>query len=158
MTWRMRPRRWTSCCAPASCGAETGVYVTDATGRRIKGRISDASPSIMEVTDGRDTWTLAENEVSKIECQDPVATGIWLGIGIALASTYVVCGIERVNGAECCYAAAYTFFPALGASVSIGWYLDATNHKTLYQKSGSARLAVSPMSKERLGAAASLSW
>ena len=59
-----------------------GVYFTDATGRRINGRISDASPSIMEVTDGRDIWTLAENEVSKIECQDPVATGIWLGIGL----------------------------------------------------------------------------
>ena len=47
----------------------------------------------------------------------------------------------------------------MAASISIGWYLDATNHKTLYQKSGSARLTVSPiLSKERVGAAASLSW
>ena len=67
-------------------GPGDGVYVTDAAGRRIKGRISDMSPSMLEFTDGRDTWTLAANEVSKIELQDPVDTGIVIGIGAGLLS------------------------------------------------------------------------
>ena len=112
-----------------------GVYITDATGKRIKGDVTDVSPTGLEITDGRDTWTLAESEVSKIELQDPVETGIWLGIGIAVGSTIAVCAMERAAGA------------------GIGWYMDATNHKTIYRKSGAARLRIAPVvSKERLGA------
>ena len=44
-----------------------GVYVTDATGKRIKGDVTDVSPTGLAITDGRDTWTLAESEVSKKE-------------------------------------------------------------------------------------------
>ena len=136
-----------------------GVYVTDATGRRIKGDVTDVSSTGLEITDGRDTWTLAESDVRKIERQDPVETGIWIGIGIAVASTYALCGFEYLGGAEFCYGAAYSFLPAVAAGAGIGWYVDATNHRTIYQKSGSVRLTVSPMvSKERLGAAAAFSW
>lgn len=133
-----------------------GVYVTDAAGRRIKGTISDVSASMLQVTDGRDSWTLDEREVNQIELQDSVESGI--GIGIAVASTFAMCGIEGTDNGTC-YGALYSFWPALGAGAGLGWYLDATNHKTILRKSGAARLTVSPMvSTERVGAAASISW
>ena len=136
-----------------------GVYVTDATGKRIKGDVTDMSPTGLEITDGRDTWTLAESEVSKIELQDPVETGIWLGIGIAVGSTIAVCAMERAAGAELCFSGYYGFLPALAAGAGIGWYMDATNHKTIYRKSGAARLRIAPVvSQERLGAQVSVGW
>lgn len=135
-----------------------GVYVTDATGRRIKGDVMDLSPTGLEFTDGRDVWTLADSDVSKIELQDPVDTGIWLGIGIAVGSAVAVCAVERAAGADVCVSG-YFLLPAMGAGAGIGWYLDATTHKTIYQKSGAARLRIGPVvSKERLGAQVSLGW
>ena len=121
-----------------------GVYVTDATGRRIKGRVSGVSSAMLQITDGHDSWTLDEDEVNAIELQDSVENGIWIGIGVALASTFAMCGMEGTgNGA--CYATLYAFWPTLGAGAGLGWYLDAKNHKTVYQKSGAARLSVSPL-------------
>ena len=135
-----------------------GVYVTDGTGRRIKGDVTDVSATGLAITDGRDTWLLAESELGKIELQDPVDTGIWLGIGIAVGSTIAICAIERVAGADYCYAG-YGFLPALAAGAGIGWYRDATTHKTIYQKEGTAGLRISPVvSRERLGAQVSLGW
>lgn len=136
-----------------------GVYVTDGTGRRIKGDVTDVSATGLAITDGRDTWMLAEGELSKIELQDPVDTGIWLGIGIAVGSTLAICAIERVAGADYCYTGYYGFLPALATGAGIGWYKDATTHKTIYQREGTAGLRISPVvSKERLGAQVSLGW
>ena len=136
-----------------------GVYVTDATAKRIKGDVTDVSPTGLEITDGRDTWTLAESEVSKIELQDRVDTRIWFGIGVAVGSTLAFCAIERAAGAEICFSGYYGFLPALAAGAGIGWYKDATNHKTIYRKAGSTRLRVSPIvSTERVGATTSISW
>ena len=136
-----------------------GVYVTNAMGKRIKGDVTDVSPTGLAITDGRDTWTLAESEVSKIERQDPVDTGIWLGIGIAVGSTLAVCAVERAAGAELCFSGYYGLLPALAAGAGIGWYMDATNHKTIYRKSGAARLRIAPVvSRNRLGAVLSVGW
>ena len=135
-----------------------GVYVTDSTGRRIKGTVSDVSSAMLQITDGQDSWTLDEGEVNAIELQDSVENGIWIGIGVAIAGTFAMCGIEGTdNGA--CYGTLYAFWPTLGAGAGLGWYLDSRINKTLYQKSGGGRLSVSPLvSTERYGATASLSW
>ena len=127
------------------------VYVTDAAGQRIQGRISDVSSSILAITAGRKIWTLADGDIRRIELQDRVDTSIWLGIGIAAAGAGVLWAVERANGG--------IFLSALGAGAGLGWFLDASTHKTIYRKSGAARLSVSPVvSTERVGAQMSVGW
>ena len=127
------------------------VYVTNAAGQRIQGRISDVSSSILAITAGRKIWTLADGDIRRIELQDRVDTSIWLGIGIAAAGAGVLWAVERANGG--------IFLSALGAGAGLGWFLDASTHKTIYRKSGAARLSVSPVvSTERVGAQMSVGW
>ena len=136
-----------------------GVYITDAAGWRVKGTISDLSSTGLVVTDGRATWTLADTEVRKIELQDPVDSGIWVGVGIGLGALATVLLFTDDIGEQRLEALGFLFVPLVGGGAAVGGVVDAVTHKTIFQAPGSARVAVSPMlAKDQLGARMSVSW
>ena len=136
-----------------------GVYITDAAGWRVKGTISDLSSTGLVVTDGRATWTLADTEVRKIELQDPVDSGIWVGVGIGLGALTTVLLFTDDIGEQRLEALGFLFVPLVGGGAAVGGFVDAVTHKTIFQAPGSARVAVSPMlAKDQLGARMSVSW
>ena len=82
-----------------------GIYLTDVLGQLIKGDITDLSSSVLTVTRGRETWTLAVSEVKRIERQDSLVNGIMLGVAVgAIPSGFICLRFPR----ECLYAFLYT--------------------------------------------------
>jgi hypothetical protein len=67
------------------------VYITDATGHRLPANVTDVSPSLLAVTDGRDTWAVAEIDISKIERRDSLQNGIWIGIAAGIGTLIAAC-------------------------------------------------------------------
>ena len=132
------------------------VYVTDAAGRRILGRILEVSAAALEVTAGDDVWTWAGDEVRKVERRDPLKNGIL--IGAAVGAAYV--GISCVaTPEECAFAVYYFALPAVGGGGFVGAVIDASKPETVYLAPGAARLTLSPiLSTGRVGAAASVAW
>ena len=144
-------------------GLGDGVYVTDTTGRRIKADVTDLSSAGLKISGRRMTWTLDESEISKIERQDSLQNGIWIGIGVGVGALVAVCnsrgGWLKVSDDECPYIVGYYGIPGLVAMAVAGAIVDSRFTKTLYQAPGSATLTLSPMlSTEHVGAAASISW
>ena len=131
------------------------IFVTDVSGRRIRTRISDVSAIALSVTEGRNTRTLRDTDVRKIERRDSLVNGSLVGVGISIAALWGSCELGQSE----CYGEAYAFFPALGVGALVGGIVDELVTETILQKSGSARVAVSPMlAKKGLGARISLTW
>lgn len=136
-----------------------GVYVTDATGRRVSADVVDMSSSGLELTNGRHTWTLPARDVRRIQRRDSWESGAWLGGGIGAGAAILTGILSESNNEQRGYVAAALILPSMAAGAFIGGIADAFTHKTIYRKAGSARVRVSPMvSTERVGAAASISW
>lgn len=135
------------------------IFVTDVSGRRIKTRIRGVSAIALSVTEGRNTRTLRDTDVSKIERWDSVANGSLYGLGIGFAAMLGTCRLESSSSGDFCYRASYLFYPGLAVGALVGGIVDARLTKTILQKPGSARVAVSPMlAKKGLGARISLTW
>lgn len=122
------------------------IYVTEAVGRRLRGNVIDASAAALSVSDGRKTWTLAPSEIRKIERHDSVATGTCLGLAIGFGGWVGACrGEAQISGADTCYRTLHAFLPALAAGGLLGWHLDRRMRRTVYEATGSGRLAISPL-------------
>ena len=141
------------------------IFVTDVSGRRIRTRISDVSAIALSVTEGRNTRILHDvphpvrilhdTDVRKIERRDSLVNGSLVGVGISIAALWGSCELGQSE----CYGEAYAFFPALGVGALVGGIVDELVTETILQKSGSARVAVSPMlATKGLGARISLTW
>ena len=136
-----------------------GVYVTDATGQRIKGDVSNLSGTTLEIRAGNRKRTLQADSIQRIERQDSLESGIWLGLGIAFAGLQVSCRLEARVVGDFCYGTAYSFLPVMAGSAFLGAMIDASRHRTVYQASGSRRLTWAPtVSRRHLGLRASVEW
>lgn len=137
------------------------VYVTDGNGRRTKGKIRDLSSTSLTLTEGRDTRNLDETDVRKIERRDSLENGIWIGLGIGVGMTAVICKTDP-DPEHCPYTVAYVGLPAIAAGTILGAIVDAFIHKTLYLAppgSGSSRLRLSPnLSNKRTGVSMSVAF
>ena len=133
-----------------------GVYVTDTSGQRVKGAIRDVSSSGLTIARGREIWTLTDPEITKIERQDPVWTGVVTGAGIGYGVLFAYC--LRGDYSDCFAAGVYAY-PFVAATAALGALWDFTTHKTLYEAPGHSRVAVAPMlERERFGAQVSVTW
>lgn len=136
-----------------------GVYVTDASGDRRKGTITNLSTAAVEVTHRGRTWSVAGDEVRRIERQDSLANGIGLGLLIGWASFYGACA---ASGARDC--AILSTHPVIGGPYvllggAVGALVDARMLQTVYRARASGRPAVVPiLSKGRFGARVSVGW
>lgn len=138
-----------------------GVYVTDTSGQRIKGVISDVSSTGLTVTRGSETWTLTGPEITKLERQDPIWTGAVTGAGIGYGVVFAYClGVNTVADSGYCLSRSAVYaIPFIAATAGLGALWDLSMHKTLYEATGDSRVAVAPMlGPERLGAQVSLTW
>ena len=134
-----------------------GVYVTDTTGQRIKGAVSNATSTALTVTRGPETWTLTVPEIAKIERQDPIWTGAAAGAGIGYGAVFAYC--LSVGGGDCFVGVGVYAYPFVAASAALGVLWDFSMHKTLYEAPGDSRVTVAPMmGDEGLGAQLSVSW
>lgn len=152
------------------------VYVTDANGKRTKGKLGELSPASLELlvrqtqSDGSEKWVpkarLSEGEVRQItlERRDSLKNGtlIGLAVGGGLALAVVVQAYHFCSCSE-----PYTVFPAalfdVGAGVGIGAAIDALNFErtTVYLTPGqrSSRVQVLPLlSKSAAGAKMSVTF
>ena len=133
-----------------------GVYVTDSTGRRIKGAISDVLSTGLTITRGRETWTVNDTEITKIERQDPIWNGAAIGAGIGYGALFAYC--MRGDYSDCFAAGVYAY-PFVAATTALGILWDATTHETLFEAPGHSKVAMVPMmGRERFGVQLSVSW
>ena len=134
------------------------VYITDADGRLLRGSLVNASATILSVSDGEGTRTLAKSEIRRIERHDSVAPGVCMGLGIAFGAWAGLCRVEGRHS-DTCYRAFQYLLPTLAVGGLVGWSVDRGIRKTLYETPGSAKLTVSPLvSRDRAGAMASVTW
>lgn len=135
-----------------------GIYVTDETGQRIKATVSDLSGTSLTVKNQNGDTRLAASAIRRIELQDSTVNGIMIGLGLAVAGTFLSCGIESAAN-EYCYGTAYAFWPILGVGAFVGAMVDATRHKTLYEAADAKRVTVAPVvSRAGLSVRASIEW
>ena len=136
-----------------------GIYITDETGQRIKGRVSDLSGASLTVETRNGARSLTTSAIRRIELQDSIDSGIWIGAGLAVAGSYVSCYAESRSANDFCYGTAYLFLPALAVSAFVGAMVDASMHKKLYEAPGAKRVTVAPaVSRAGLGLRASIEW
>lgn len=135
-----------------------GVYVTDATGRRLKGTLSDVSSTGLVVTDRGQSWTVAAADVRRIALQDSLRNGIAYGMVAVAGPIAAVCGAGGSHPGECAYVLLYAF-PVVAIGGAVGAVVDAFRHKTVYRAAGSVQTSVSPIvSQGSLGTQVSISW
>ena len=146
-----------------------GVYVTDTSGRRLKGTITDVAPTLVTITKWQDTWTLASTEVRKIELQDPLENGFSRGFVYGALVLYggcfsplrteVVCGTGSDSTGLAFLDTFVSGLPYVAVGMIGGGLIDWLTHTTLYERSGFARLTFSPtLSLGRAGARLSFGW
>jgi len=128
------------------------VWVTDAQGREVKGRITSFAPDSMGI-DGDGARTLRADDVRLVQTRRPDGLVNGTLIGFAVGAV----GLEAANLAltsqgDCpggCQAAIVLFGGAIGAGVGagvgtlIGAFMPRT--RNLYRAPGSARLSVAPV-------------
>ena len=135
-----------------------GIYVTDETGQRIKGKFSDLSATSLTVDTPNGDRSFEASAIRRIELQDSIESGIWIGAGLAVAGSYVSCYAESRSN-EFCYVTAYAFLPAVGVAAFVGAIVDATRHRKLYEAAGTKRVTVAPaVSRAGLSVRASIEW
>ncbi len=135
-----------------------GIYVTDETGQRMKGKVIDLSGTLLTVETRAGATSIETSAIRRIELPDSTGNGIMIGLGLAVAGTFLSCGIESAAN-EYCYGTAYAFWPILGVGAFVGAMVDATRHKTLYEAADAKRVTVAPVvSRAGLSVRASIEW
>ena len=135
------------------------IYVTDETGQRFKGKFRHLSGTSLTVETQDGDTSITTSAIRRIELQDSIANGIWIGAGLAVAGSYLSCFAESRSAGDYCYGTAYAFLPALGVSAFVGALVDASRQKTVYEASGATRVTVAPaISRAGLSLRASIEW
>ena len=151
------------------------VHVTVGTGARIKGYVTEVSAAAIVVDEGvagvgpwnfisgGTTWNLMDEEIVKIERQDPIWPSVLLGVGIAATAVAAICRsherLEWLAPEQCVYIVWNYGFPAMGLLGVLGGYIDASMHKVLYESPGSIRVSWAPsVSAERVAARMAVGW
>ena len=107
------------------------MYVTDARGERSKGRVTDLSATSLTVMREKDTRDFSGTNITKIEQRDSVENGIWVGLGIGVGLTTIVCKVDP-DPEHCPYIVGHFGLPAMAGSTILGAVVDAWVRRTLY--------------------------
>jgi hypothetical protein len=126
------------------------VYVTDASGDRVKGRLGELRPGNLALMQGSRKVQMTEVDVTRIQRGDSLQNGLWLGIGAGVAAAWIsphlFCGLpDDECGAIVVVAVG---LPSIAAGAVTGALVDAAIKKTIFQFAGtrgSARIQVSPI-------------
>lgn len=131
------------------------VVVVDSSGRHIKGKVSEVSPSslVLLVPEAR---SFAESTVREIRASDSWREGAFIGAGIGAGFAlwdYLIDPSEPGN--------AVIFTVAVGAGAAIGAGVDALIGRRVLYRSGSStvKLTIAPVvTADRHGALISVLW
>ena len=128
------------------------VYVTDAQGREVKGRITSFAPDSMGIDgDGARTFKAVEVRLVENRRHDSLANGTLVGLavgfGVGAGLTYAAC-----SGDECSWGgAAALVLLVTGAGAGVGAGVDAAmpgRRQVVYRAGGagvSTRLSLAPV-------------
>ena len=137
------------------------IYVTDADGKRRRGRLLDLTPTALTIATRDEDWTLPGSEVERIERRDSLLNGALIGAGVGLVLNCMphpgCWGNPVAVGLHVAIDHGYPYFILAGAAV--GALVDAGRLTTLYRASGTARVSVAPLvSPEGAGAGLTVKW
>ena len=156
--WSQEARSWEELVRRGTLRNGDGIYVTDLRGERIQGDVRDISTTELVVRNEDGTWMWRVDEISEIKRQDSLDNGIAIGMGVGAAIAYAACKLQD-NAEQCIYGVWYYGMPAFAAATFVGAGIDSSIHKTVYQRSGFARLRVGPLlSNDSLGGSLSIEW
>jgi hypothetical protein len=138
------------------------VYVTDAWGERVKGRLAELRPGSLVLIQGSQKIQITEADVDRIQRGDSIQNGLWLGLGAGIAAAsiapHLACDLPDDECANIVFAA--IGLPSIAAGMVAGALVDAAIKKTVFQFArprGSARMQVSPvLGGRRVGALATI--
>jgi len=138
------------------------VYVTDASGERIKGRLGELRPGSLVLMQGSRKIQMTEADVSWIQRGDSLQNGLWLGLGAGVAAAWIAphlfCDLPDDECAAIVFAA--IGLPSIAAGGITGALVDAAIKKTIFQYAGVrnyVRIQVSPvLGGRRAGALATI--
>ena len=126
------------------------VYVTDAWGHRLKGRLGQIRPGTLVLIQGSRRIEMTEAHVDRIQRGDSLQNGLWLGLGAGVAAAWIaphlVCDLPDDECAAIVFAT--IGLPSIAAGTVAGALVDAAIKKTIFQFAGmrdSARIQVSPV-------------
>jgi hypothetical protein len=126
------------------------VYVTDAWGHRVKGRLGELRSGSLVLMQGSRRIQMTEADVNRIERGDSLQNGLWLGLGAGVAAAWIAphlfCDLPDDECAAIVFGA--IGLPSIAAGTVAGALVDAAIKKTVFQfagTQGSARIQVSPM-------------
>jgi hypothetical protein len=126
------------------------VYVTDAWGHRVKGRLGELRPGSLVLKQGAETIQMPEADVSSIQRRDSLQNGLWLGLGAGVAAAWIAphlfCDLPDDECAAIIFAG--IGLPSIAAGTVAGALVDAAIKKTVFQYAGaraSARIQVAPV-------------
>jgi hypothetical protein len=127
------------------------VWVTDAQGREVKGRIQTLSPDAV-VLKGNGDRTFGATDVTTIRLRgiDTLRSGALIGLGVGAASGLALCAAAEASGPSD-YAWCGAIFGAIGAGIGVGIDALTPGRKILaYRAPGaagapSARLSIAPV-------------
>jgi hypothetical protein len=148
--------------AEGSIRVDQTVYVTDASGQRVKGKLRDLRPGTLVLMQGDRAIPMTEADVIRIQRGDSVQNGLWIGLGAGIAAAWVAphlfCGLPDDECATIVFAA--IGLPSIAAGTVTGALLDAAIKKTVFEfagRQGSARIHLSPvLGGRRAGALATI--
>ena len=138
------------------------VYVTDVWGHRVKYTLAALVPGSLVLIDGARQFELPEANVSRIQREDSIQNGLWLGLGAGVATAWaaphLTCDLPDDECASIVFLA--IGLPAIAAGAVVGALVDRAIKKTVFQfrrTQGSARIQVSPvLGGRRFGALATI--
>lgn len=135
-----------------------GVYVTDAAGRRLKGRLGDVSATSVVIRQGGQAWTIAGAEVHRIELQDSLRNGIAYGMATVAVPMAAGCAATGRRPGECTFVV-LAALPLVGIGGLVGGVVDALRHRTVYRNDNAVQASVAPiLAKRTLGARMAIGW
>ena len=138
------------------------VYVTDASGERIKARLGELRSGSLVLMQGARKIQMTEADVSWIQRGDSLQNGLWLGLGAGVAAAWIAphlfCDLPDEECAAIVFAA--IGLPSIAAGGITGALVDAAIKKTIFQYAGMrnyVRIQVSPvLGGRRAGALATI--
>ena len=126
------------------------VYVTDAWGHRVKGRLGELRPGSLVLMQGSEKIQMTEAEVNRIQRGDSIQSGLWLGLGAGIAAAWIAprlaCDLPDDECAAIVFAA--IGLPSIAVGAIAGALGDAAIKKTVFQFAGArgaGRIQVSPV-------------
>jgi hypothetical protein len=138
------------------------VYVTDAWGRRVKGRLGEFRPGSLVLMQGSKRIQMTEADVNRIERGDSLQNGLWLGLGAGIGAAWIAPHLFCDLPDEECAAIVFAGIglPSIAAGTVAGVLVDAAIKKTVFRFAGargSAQIQVSPLlGGRRAGALATI--